>query len=244
MDLAQKTETHLPGDMSWLGSAHGVSDGISITLDTSAFTEADHYPDGFFTPGIVLAKINSSGLYGPYAGRANEVQELTVDATAGTYTIAHPNGEITAAIAFDATAAQVQAALLLLDAFEEGDVVVTGGPGDSGGTTPYTLTFGGQYAGENVPTLVAADVNLTGGGDSVTITQDTAGGSAVSTGLQVAKGHLLWPEKVDTVNLGDVGASLIDHGRVIEANLPSAGSMVNGGIDAAAKNALSQIRYA
>lgn len=106
----------------------------------------------------------------------NETQTLTVNATSGTYTIAW-DGETTAAIAFDAVAATVQTAMLLLPNLNTGDLVVTGGVGNSGGTTPYTFTFGGRYAGIDVPLATAADVDLAGGGDTVAITAGTAGGA-------------------------------------------------------------------
>jgi hypothetical protein len=105
----------------------------------------------------------------------NETQTLTVDATGGHFTVSF-DGETTANILATANAATVQTALLLLPNLNAGDVAVTGGPGDSGGTTPYTLTFGGQYAGTDVPLATAADVDLSGGGTTAAITAGTAGG--------------------------------------------------------------------
>lgn len=66
MDLTQRTETFLVSDQSWLGSQHGVDNARTATLDTSTFTLATHYPDGFFKSGIPLAKITATGKYGPY----------------------------------------------------------------------------------------------------------------------------------------------------------------------------------
>jgi len=137
--------------------------------------------------GTVMAKITSggdSGKIGPYqpgnpVAAVDEIQTLTVDATSGNFTVSF-DGETTASIAFDATAGAVTTALEGLSNVGSGDIVATGGPGDSGGTTPYTLTFGGQYAATDVPLATAADVDLAGGGDTVAITLDTAGSAAAS----------------------------------------------------------------
>lgn len=221
MSINVKSTSIAVGDDSWLAGRHGTDDIRSITLDISAFTEGTHYPNGFLKSGLPLGEITASGKFGPYAASPNETQTLTIDATAGTYTLGFA-GETTAAIAFDATAAQVEAALETLAAFDVGDVSVTGGPGDSGGTTPYTVTFTGQYAGVNVPLLVATDVNLTGGGDDAAVAQVTAGGGAVTDGRQVLAGFLFKavpiPDPTDTTVDGP--GALFTHGRVVAANLP------------------------
>lgn len=53
---------------SWLLGPHGTEPGTtpSVTLDISAFTEADHYPNGYLPSGLVVGLITASGLYGPY----------------------------------------------------------------------------------------------------------------------------------------------------------------------------------
>lgn len=132
-------------------------------------------------PGEVLAKITS----GPEAGKVgvfqrgtvnNEVQTLGLGAaTAGTVTITF-DGATTGAIAFNATAAAVQAALEGLPNVGPGDIVVTGGPLPG----VITLTFGGQYAGRNVAEITVTPTGLTGG--VVTIVTTTQGG-AVAGGV-------------------------------------------------------------
>lgn len=104
----------------------------------------------------------------------NEVQTVTVDATAGNFTITY-SGQTTGSLAFNASAATVQTALEALSNLAPGDVVVTGGPGAAGGGTPYTLTFGGTLASTNVAQVTCGDVDLTGGGDTVTPATGTAG---------------------------------------------------------------------
>jgi len=83
---------------------------------------------------------------------ASAVLSVTVTATAGTYTLNFA-GAITAPIAFDATAAAVQAALEALGVISVGNVSVTGA---------YIVTFTGTLATVPVPPLVANGGNLTG----------------------------------------------------------------------------------
>lgn len=110
----------------------------------------------------------------------NEVQTVTVDATGGTFTLAYDN-EVTSALAFNVSAADMKTALEGLPGLQAGDVAtVTGGPGDAGGTTPYVVTFGGRLAGTNVIALVADGGSLTGGAGTATVATQTAGAEAPS----------------------------------------------------------------
>lgn len=222
MDLSVVTQTYGPDDQSWIGAAHGIDLARSISLDMSTFTAGTHYPDGYVRAGTPLGRISASGLYGPYGGRTNEVQTIDLGAaTAGTITIG-VDGETTAAIAFNATAAAVQAALEALSNVSPGDIVVTGGP--LPGT--ITLSFGGRFAGVDVPAVTVTPTGLTGG--TVTVTTTVAGGSPVSDGRQTLAGFLLAPVKPNAVLTVRIGAALYEHGRVVEPNLPIA-------IDAAGK---------
>lgn len=69
--LQQRVESYAVDDQSWLGSRHGVGEAESITLDTSTFTAATHYPDGFFVSGLPLQRNATSGKYEPWATGAN-----------------------------------------------------------------------------------------------------------------------------------------------------------------------------
>lgn len=135
-------------------------------------------------PGTVLAKITSgpdSGKVGPYrASGTAEVQTLTEDTaiTAGTFTITF-SGQTTAAIAHDATAAQVQTALEALSNIAPGDIAVTGGPI---GTTPLTLTFYGNLQG-NVAEVTVDVTALTG---TITVATATPGVTGAADGRQTA----------------------------------------------------------
>lgn len=78
MDLSLTTQTFGVDDQSWLGSTHGTQATESITLDTSAFTPATHYPAGYFKSGIPLGRITASGKYGPYDNAAADGRETLV----------------------------------------------------------------------------------------------------------------------------------------------------------------------
>lgn len=106
---------------------------------------------------------------------ASEVQLLTPGGTisGGTWTITF-EGQTTAALDFDANAATVQAALEALSTIGTGNILVTGGPIDSGA---ITLTFRNQLGFQNVSQVTVDDGSLTGSTPSVTPSTTTAGSS-------------------------------------------------------------------
>lgn len=59
-----KNETFGVGDQSWLGSAHGIHECRTETLDPAGFTAGTHYPDGYIPSGTPVAKVN--GVLVPY----------------------------------------------------------------------------------------------------------------------------------------------------------------------------------
>lgn len=52
------------GDMTWLGSGHGIRNARTEKLDISAFTAATHYPNGYIPSGMPVAKVG--GVLVPY----------------------------------------------------------------------------------------------------------------------------------------------------------------------------------
>lgn len=72
----------------------------------------------------------------------NEVQTLTITATAGTYRLSWTGFGFTVALAFNAANAAVQAAIDTV--LGVGNCVVTGA------SSPYTLTFGNEFANRDV----------------------------------------------------------------------------------------------
>lgn len=93
----------------------------------------------------------------------NEVQTLSSTATGGTFTLAL-DGQTTANIAFDATAATVKSRLEALSNVDVDEVSCAGGalPG-----TPITITFLGRWAAQDVPALVVDNTLATGGVASI-----------------------------------------------------------------------------
>ncbi|MFM9780473.1 phage tail tube protein [Streptomyces scabiei] len=126
---------------------------------------------------MATCSITSRPLQGasvPVAG-TDEVQTVTITGspTGGTYTLTF-SGQTTAGIAYNAAAAAVQSALEALSNIASGDVVCGGGPHPG---TPVTVTFGGDYDGEDVPQMTASAAGLTGGtSPAVTVTTTTPGG--------------------------------------------------------------------
>lgn len=125
----------------------------------------------------------------PWSGKRNEISTITKSGTVsgGTYTLT-VQGETTAAIAYNANAATIQAALLLLGVIDSGDVVVTdvGGGATGGGST--VLTFGGKFASGVI--VVSLDgASLTGGG-SYALAETQAGKD--QSGVR----GFVWPDEV------------------------------------------------
>ncbi|ATL70776.1 head decoration protein [Nocardia terpenica] len=69
--------TFVGENRSWLQSDHGAgpNEMPGITLDISKFTFGTHYPTGFLKSGIVLGKVTTSGLFGPYDPAATDGRE-------------------------------------------------------------------------------------------------------------------------------------------------------------------------
>lgn len=109
-----------------------------------------------------------------YVPGVSEIQTVEVDAAGGTFTWTH-GGQTTAAIDFDASAAEFQAAIEALSNFLAGDVEVTGGPGADGGGTPYEITFSGQYADTDVAQATTNAGSLTGGAGTATVATTQTG---------------------------------------------------------------------
>lgn len=123
----------------------------------------------------------------PAAG-VNEVQTITGAATGGSGPLTF-NGQPTAAVAYNATAAAIQAALVALSNVGAGNVVCAGGPL---GTAGVTVTFQGALA--NAPqSLITVGAGFTGG--AVTVAETTHGVTATYAGY-AAPGALL----IDTTN--------------------------------------------
>jgi hypothetical protein len=141
---------------------------------------------GVISGGKVTLKNLTEGLDYILYGVVDELQSVKVDATAGQFKLTFETKQ-TANIAFNATAAQVREALEALESVGAGNCEVTGGPGNSGGTTPYVVKFlGTALAGVNVGAMTAANgtTPLSGGGAAATVTTTTQGSKAGEGGIQ------------------------------------------------------------
>jgi hypothetical protein len=130
--------------------------------------------------GCGFPKATRAGCYDDtIAPGVNEVQRLTItgDPTGGTFTLDFLSQD-TAAINFDAVAADVQAALEDLPNVDPGDITVTGGPGPG---TPFTFTFGGNYAYQDVAQMTVTPAFTGGTAPAAAVTTITVGGRTLKT---------------------------------------------------------------
>lgn len=219
---------------------------ITACTVTGAGTPASPYSVTVTTPantGIALMTGNAGGLSGGglitelVHGTAgtNEVQSVTAAAgvSGGTFTLAF-NGPVTQPIAWNATAAQVQAALRALSTINT--VTVTGAGGG-----PFTVTWSGSQGSAAQALLVADGTQLTGASTSlVTLATATwsSGPSHYDDGTNWSLGHV--PNTLEAV-VFDLGSSNCSYGlnqiAVVTANaatdtvtwsLLSGGSAGNG----------------
>jgi hypothetical protein len=136
----------------------------------------------YLLSGTILSE-RGDKLYELYTGggvtaAVNEVQKITVKAKKGKFNVSF-DGETATGVKFNATKEELQAALEGLSNIVPGDVAVTGGPGDEAGTAPYVITFGGQYAGTNVPVLTTDATDLEEGAETAAVTTSTGGSAEV-----------------------------------------------------------------
>ena len=94
---------------------------------------------------------------------------LSVKAVGGTFSLAF-SGKTTIPLAYDASAASVQAGLEALSTIGAGNVTVTGGPGSLSGSTPYNITFTGALSGTEVAKIDADATNLIAPPETVSAT--------------------------------------------------------------------------
>jgi uncharacterized phage protein gp47/JayE len=110
-----------------------------------------------------------------YVAGVNELQDVSVSATSGTFTLTY-SGQTTAAIAFNADAATVQARLEALSNIGVGDVICTLGPL---ATAAVRVEFANLLGQTNVAAMTHTDT-LSGGGAAATVTTTRAGSAAVA----------------------------------------------------------------
>lgn len=158
---------------------------------------------------ISASKSYSKGLLMAELVGNNEVQTITIDATGGTFTITF-GGQTTGAIAWNASAATVLAAIEGLSSVGEENVTV------SLDSLVYTVTFQNSLGLQNVAAMTTNAASLTGGAGTAVVATTTAGSAGTrgefaaydpdaTNGLQIPKGFLEFTlttdaSKVITIN--------------------------------------------
>ena len=104
---------------------------------------------------------------------SSEIQEVAVDAAGGTFTLGF-GADDTSALAVGATPAEVAAALNALPAIggSGGLVQVSGGPTEAEPAHPYFVLFRESLGGTDVPALTGDSTGLTGGAESITVSEE------------------------------------------------------------------------
>ena len=106
-----------------------------------------------------------------YFNGVNAVQSITIGGspTGGTFTISY-GGQTSAGIAYNASAATVQAALQAMSSIGAGNCTVTGSAGG-----PYTVTFTGTLGIQAITTITGSASGLTGGTPTIALASVTTG---------------------------------------------------------------------
>ena len=149
-DLDQYTGTLSSGTITFSGykpdgTALGSGPTADLTMDITATT----------TLNDVLTWLNTN----EGTAAVDEVQTISSTATGGTFTMSF-GGQTTGALAFNATAVQIDTALEALSSIGAGNVTCAGGPL---GTAGVTVTFAGTLAGQDAAMVTVDNTNMTGG---------------------------------------------------------------------------------
>jgi hypothetical protein len=115
----------------------------------------------------------STPVIGKFAAGTNEIQTISAVGTwsSGSWTLTF-QGETTAALAWNISAANLVTAINLLPNVRSGDVTASGGTIDG---TPIVVTFAQDYAGVDVPLMSADVTSIAGAGHAVTVVESTPG---------------------------------------------------------------------
>lgn len=213
----RRTRTRLTPKAAFLASQDMTVKRVGATFD-STVVAADLEGNKILEAGTFVTKITANQKYGPYRPAVNEVQSVTITGapTGGSFRLTYA-GQQTGNLPFNATAAQVQAALYGLSNIGPYNVIVSGANGG-----PYTVTFVGTLAGTDIAAMTASNTFTGGTTPGVTIATVTAGGagSAPADGRQTPSdddsGYLL-----EDINLkdGDVLAGVVIRGSVLSARV-------------------------
>lgn len=160
------------------GSITGVERASFLRVGdfTLTFNRNDATLGGSAMARALVSSVTDTSIHVP----GNEVQQIAVNATGGTYTLTYAS-QTTGNLDFDATAAEVLAALEALSTIPAGSLRVDQTVNASPAFT-YLVEFGGSLGETNVSAISATD-SLTGGTADVTITVPTTGAAITSVSL-------------------------------------------------------------
>eukprot|EP00913_Durusdinium_trenchii_P005642 g5260.t1 len=203
--------------------------GVDFEVDTGTVNEgSDNVTVVETTPGVeAVNEVQKIELVGTYSGGTFT---LTIDPGTGN--------ETTGAIAYNASAATVQAAIEALTSFSAGDVAVTGGPGPS---SPWYVTFKGSFAGTNTNPFSVDGSSLTGNAtvDVSTINDGDADSDEIGL-LTVPATSGTYTLTFPTVGGETTGAIAYDAtAATVQAALEALGTIGTGNIDVAGGKATS-----
>lgn len=164
---------------------------VTFTVEHGSDVRADRYANGLVTELTIPFSRNEVTLGGNMLLQqiregiqrsGNEIQTVTITGgpTGGTFTLTYA-GQTTAGIPYNATPAQVQAALRLLSNIAPAGVKATGTALPAGSVA---VEFVNQLGGTDVAAMTANSAGLTGGTTpTAVVTQTTAGAPVTSVGL-------------------------------------------------------------
>ncbi len=147
--------------------------GNVYVFDKAFFRVQVFTSQGVFVRSFGQDVVNGAG--GENKPAQPEKQTLTVDATAGQYKLTF-QGQTTADLDFDASAATVQTALQSLSSVGAANATVTGGPG---GSSPLVISFAGALNNSPQPLIASSNgtTPLSGGTATASVVSTQAGSS-------------------------------------------------------------------
>lgn len=146
-----------------------------VTVETPCFFVSREVAGETIAAGDLVAVGAGNRLVTAATAAQDEVYQITIEATGGTYTITY-DGQTTSALAFNAAAATIETALEALSNVGVDELLVTG----TGATR--TITAAGTLGDIDLDDLTVDDTEATGGSvTGATVTQGSAGASAAST---------------------------------------------------------------
>lgn len=180
-----------------------------------------------------VAKNTSTGFYSAWSNPVSEVDTITEvpTVTSGTWTIT-VDGQVSAAIAWNASNATILAALLAMPNINPTDIVLSGGGVTGVKTAPLVLTWGGKFTGKAF-TVTVSSASLVGG--TYGLAQTTAGVESESVGLNKIVAFV-WPDPIVLSGSGEVIGNVALEGIIFRDDVPLVSPVTQPQLDAALKD--------